>query len=315
MKEPDVWRKAWLFAKIGKENGMPSKKKLTYKMKDYLVFAGPVTLVFFAVVIIPFIYGIYLTFTGWDGISNAKPFVGFDNYIAVFQDAGFWSSLWLTLKYVFVSVILINVAGFLLALLVTSKIKGKNFYRAGFFTPNLIGGIVLGYIWQFVFNRALPYIGSITGINLFEKSWLSDPLKAFWVLIIVAVWQYSGYMMLIYIAGIMGVSQDILEAGKIDGCTEKQATKHIVLPLMTSSFTVCLFLSITKCFMVYDVNLSLTEGGPYGSTVMSAMYVYQKAFSNKMYGIGQAEALILFLVIAAIAVTQAYLGKRQEVKA
>jgi raffinose/stachyose/melibiose transport system permease protein len=294
---------------------MQSQKKFTYKVKDYLVFAGPVTFAFFAVVIIPFIYGIYLTFTGWDGISNTKPFVGLDNYVAVFQDAGFWASLWLTLKYVFVSVILINVVGFVLALLVTSKIRGKNFYRAGFFTPNLIGGIVLGYIWQFVFNRALPYIGSITGIDLFEKSWLSDPVKAFWVLIIVAVWQYSGYMMLIYIAGIMGVSQDILEAGKIDGCTKKQVIRHIVLPLMTSSFTVCLFLSITKCFMVYDVNLSLTEGGPYGSTVMSAMYVYQKAFSNKMYGIGQAEALILFLVIAAIAVTQAYLGKRREVKA
>jgi raffinose/stachyose/melibiose transport system permease protein len=294
---------------------MQSQRKFSHKLKDYLIFAGPITFVFSAVVIIPFIYGIYLTFTGWDGITNAKPFVGLANYSNVLKDDGFWSSLWLTLEYVLVSVILINLVGFALAYLVTGKIKGKNFFRAGFFTPNLIGGIVLGYIWQFVFNRALPYIGSVTGISFLEKSWLSDPTKAFWTLIIVAIWQYSGYMMLIYIAGLMGVSKDILEAGKIDGCTNRQTTRHIILPLMASSFTVCLFLSITKCFMVYDVNLSLTEGGPYGTTVMSAMHVYQKAFSNKMYGVGQAEALVLFLVIAAIAVSQAYLGKRKEVEA
>lgn len=294
---------------------MQKKNKFSHKLLTFIVFAGPACFAFFAVVIIPFFYGLYLTFTGWDGISNAKPFVGVSNYIAVFKDTSFWVSLGLTLKYVLFSVVLINIFSFGLALLVTSKIKGKNFFRAGFFTPNLIGGIVLGYIWQFAFNRALTFIGDATGFSLFEKAWLSDPSKAFWALVLVTVWQHSGYMMLIYISGLMGVSQDILEAAKIDGCTENQTIKHIVLPLMTSSFTICLFLSITRCFMIYDVNLSLTEGGPYGSTILSAMYVYQKAFSSKQYGIGQAEALILFLVIAAIAVTQAYLGKRKEVEA
>ncbi|MDD3219267.1 MAG: sugar ABC transporter permease [Lachnospiraceae bacterium] len=291
------------------------RSKFSYKAKLFTIFAGPAVFCFLAVVIIPFFYGLYLTFTGWDGISNAKPFVGFDNYIEVFKDAEFWKSMWLTMRYVLVSVVLINVVGFALALLVTSKIKGKNFFRAGFFTPNLIGGIVLGYIWQFVFNKAFVGVGEALHFSFLSDSWLSDPVKAFWALVIVTVWQQSGYMMLIYISGLMGVSTDLLEAAKIDGCTQKQVTRKIILPLMASSFTVCLFLSITRCFMVYDVNLSLTEGGPFGTTIMAAMHVYNKAFSSKMYGVGQAEALILFLVIAVIAVTQSFIGKSKEVEA
>lgn len=294
---------------------MKQKNKLSHKVGTFLIFAGPASFAFCTVIIIPFLYGLYLTFTGWNGITNAKPLVGFENYIEVFKDTEFWTSLGLTLKYVLFSVILINIVAFSLAMLVTGKIKGKNFFRAGFFTPNLIGGIVLGYIWQFVFNRALTFVGGITGIAILEKAWLSDPHKAFWALVVVTVWQHSGYMMLIYIAGLMGVSQDILEASKIDGCTERQTTRKIILPLMVSSFTICIFLSITRCFMIYDVNLSLTAGGPFGSTVLSAMHVYEKAFSSKLYGIGQAEALVLFIVIAVIAVTQTVILKRKEVEA
>ncbi len=294
---------------------MHKQNTFLYKAKTFLFFAGPACLAFTAVVIIPFLYGIYLTFTSWDGISNAKPFVGFANYASVFQDLEFWKSLLKTLQYVLFTVILANLTAFILAYLVTSKIKGKNFFRTGFFTPNLIGGIVLGYIWQFVFSKAIPVLGKVTGIGLFSTSWLSDPTKAFWSLVVVSVWQLSGYLMLIYIAGLTGVSKDIIEAGKIDGCKEHQAIRYITLPMMASSFTICFFLSITRCFMVYDLNISLTEGGPFGSTIMVAMYVYQKAFSSKQYGIGQAEALILFLVTAVIAVTQAYIGKSKEVEA
>lgn len=294
---------------------MQNKGRKKGEAKTFAMFAGPACFCFLAVVIVPFLYGVYLTFTGWDGINNAKPFVGFGNYAKVFKDAAFWSSLVLTLKYVIFSVVLTNIIGFLIALLLTGKLKGRNFFRAGFFTPNLIGGIVLGYIWQFVFNNAFTALGKSTGIGIFSKSWLSDPTRAFWALVIVTVWQLSGYMMLIYISGLTGVSQDVIEAAKIDGCTSAQTTWYITLPLMASSFTICIFLSITRSFMVYDVNLALTEGGPFGSTVLSAMYVYQKAFSNKEYGAGQAEALILFLVIAVIAVTQAFIGKSKEVEA
>ena len=278
---------------------MNKKKNTLNNIGTFLLFAGPATLAFLAVVIIPFLYGFYLTFTSWDGVSKSKPFVGLQNYISVIGDTSFWRSLGLTL----------------LALLVTGKIKGKNFFRAGFFTPNLIGGIILGYIWQFVFNRILVYVGDLTGISLFSKSWLSSPVSAFAALVIVTIWQYSGYMMLIYIAGLTGVSPDLKEAAKIDGCTEAQATRFVVLPLMRSSFTICLFLTITRCFMIYDVNLSLTEGGPYNSTVMAAMYVYDKAFSSKQYGVGQTEAIILFIVTAIVAVTQAMTSKKKEVEA
>ncbi len=294
---------------------MQNQNKFSYKAKAFLFFAGPACFVFSAVVIIPFLYGIYLTFTGWDGILDAKPFVGLTNYRAVFQDMEFWKSLWRTIRYVLFTVILSNLAAFCLAYLVTSKIRGQNFFRVGFFTPNLIGGIVLGYIWKFVFSRAIPVVGEATGIGIFSSSWLSDSTKAFWSLVVVTVWQLSGYLMLIYIAGLTGVPKDIIEAGKIDGCKEGQAIRYITLPMMAASFTICVFLSITRSFMIYDVNISLTEGGPYNSTVMVAMHVYQKAFSSKEYGIGQAEALILFLIIAVIAVSQAYFGKSKEVDA
>ena len=280
-----------------------------------MAFAGPAVFAFLAVVIAPFLYGFYLTFTSWDGFSKSKPFVGLANYLSVIQDTGFWSALGLTLLYVLISVLLVNVVGFLLALLVTGKLRGSNFFRAGFFVPNLIGGIVLGYIWQFVFKNILVFVGKSTGIGFLSKSWLSSPATAFIALLVVTVWQLSGYMMLIYIAGLTSVSEDLREAARIDGCTEKQVTWKIVVPLMRSSFTICLFLTITRCFMVYDLNLALTEGGPFGSTVMAAMYVYDKAFVSKAYGPGQTEAIILFLFTAIIAVSQAILNKRKEVEA
>ena len=160
--------------------------------KDFCIFALPGLFCFAAGVIIPFLYGIYLTMTDWNGVSDVKNFVGLKNFAAVFQDTAFWSSLLLTFKYVIAVVILVNVIAFLLAYLLTRGFKGQSFFRAGFFTPNLIGGIVLGYIWQFVFSRVFVNIGEATGWSLFEASWLSDPTKAFAALVMVTVWQLSG---------------------------------------------------------------------------------------------------------------------------
>lgn len=279
------------------------------------MFAGITTLIFAAVVIVPFIYGLYLTFTSWDGVSREKPWVGFSNYVATFQDSAFWAALGRTFIYSFIAVILVNVVAFILAYLVTRGVKGQNFFRAGFFVPNLIGGIVLGYVWKFVFNRALVTIGEAISVGALSTSWLSTPNGAMACLIIVAVWQYAGYMMLIYVAGFMSVSNDVLEAAKIDGCTDFQTIVHISVPLMVSSFVQCLFLTITRCFMVYDVNLSLTKGEPFNSSVMAAMHVYNQAFTYKNYGTGQAEALVLFVVCAVIGVLQVYIGKKAEVSA
>ena len=283
--------------------------------KDFCMFALPGLFCFLAVVVIPLVYGIYLTMTDWTGVAKVKNFIGLKNFAGVMHDKQFWVSLVLTFKYVIVVVILVNVIAFAIAYLLTRGIKGQNFFRAGFFTPNLIGGIVLGYIWQFVFSRVFVNIGETTGWKLFEASWLSDPSKAFAAMVLVSVWQLSGYMILIYVAGFMGLSEDVMEAASIDGASGWVKMKNIVMPLMMSSVTICLFLTLSRAFMVYDVNLSLTAGGPYGSTEMAAMHVYEKAFTSRQFGVGQAEAIILFFVVACISGLQVYLTKKQEVEA
>lgn len=287
---------------------------LSYKIRQYLIFAGVTTFVFVAVVIVPFIYGLYLTLTSWDGVSLSKPFVGLENYVSAFSDVSYWQSLGRTFIYSFIAVIFVNIVSFILAYLVTSGIKGQNFFRAGFFIPNLIGGIVLGYVWKFVFNKALVQLAKLI-IDGQVKSLLATETGAIAALVIVSVWQYAGYMMLIYVAGFMSVSEDVIEAAQIDGCTHTQSILHISIPLMRASFVQCLFLSITRCFMVYDVNLSLTNGDPYGNSALAAMHVYNQAFVNKNYGTGQAEALILFVICAVIGGLQVYAGKKGEVEA
>ncbi|MBR2528714.1 MAG: sugar ABC transporter permease [Blautia sp.] len=284
------------------------RNKMSYKVSQFLTFAGVSTILFCGVVVLPFIYGLYLTFTSWDGVSLEKPFVGLENYTAAFADSTFWAALGRTVIYSVIAVILINIVAFLLAYMVTSGVKGQNFFRAGFFIPNLIGGIVLGYVWQFVFSRAFPAIGLPRLLGTTEAG-------AMFALIMVSVWQYAGYMMLIYVAGFMSVSKSLMEAAQIDGCTPSQSTWYVTVPLMRASFVQCLFLSITRCFMVYDVNLSLTKGEPAGKSVMAAMHVYNQAFTYKNYGTGQAQALILFIVCAIVGVTQVYVGKRGEVAA
>lgn len=291
-----------------------NKNTMSYKTKQFLMFAGPAAFLFIMTVIFPFIYGLYLTFTSWDGVSVSKPFVGVSNYLSAFRDVYYWRAIGRTLIYSLFAVILVNVVAFFLAWLVTRGVKGQNFFRAGFFIPNLIGGIVLGYVWKFVFNRAFVAIGTgITGGPI--ASLLSTTEGAMFCMILVSVWQYAGYMMLIYVAGFMSVPDSLREASLIDGCTDHQAMRHVIIPLMRSSFVQCIFLSITRCFMVYDVNLSLTNGEPYNSSVMAAMHVYNKAFTYKDYGTGQAEALILFIICAVIGITQVYVGQKNEVSA
>ena len=289
--------------------------KSNNKKKDFCMFALPGMFCFFAVVIVPFLYGVYLTLTDWNGVSKVKNFIGLENFAGVMKDAQFWSSLVLTFKYVIAVVVLVNVLAFAIAYLLTRGIKGQNFFRAGFFTPNLIGGIVLGYIWQFVFSRVFVNIGESTGWSFFEVSWLSEPNKAFLALVVVSVWQLSGYMILIYVAGFMGLREDVMEAASIDGASGWVKLKNIIMPLMMSSITICLFLTLSRAFMVYDVNLSLTAGAPYGTTEMAAMHVYEKAFTSRQFGVGQAEAFILFVIVACISGLQVYFTKKREVEA
>lgn len=292
-----------------------NKKKTALKnVGIYLLFAGPTMFVFIAVVVIPLIYGFVLTLTDWNGISKNMNFIGFTNYVSLAHDTKFWYSISLTALYTIVCVLLVNIVAFLLAYILTIGIRGEKFLRAGFFIPYLIGGITLGYIWQFVFSKVIPDLYNVIPVALFEKSWLSSTGTSFAALVIVTIWQYAGYMMLIYITGIVSISPDIIEAGKIDGASGAQMTRYVRIPLMVSSFVVCIFLTITRCFKVYDLNMALTGGDPFGTTQLVSMHIYTKAFEDMNYGVGQAEALVLFVIVAVNGIVQVTSGKKKEVE-
>jgi raffinose/stachyose/melibiose transport system permease protein len=285
------------------------------KAGAYLAFAGPSTFAFLSVTVASFVYGIYLTFTNWDTLSDTQSVVGLRNYAAVFADAQFWGSFLLTLRFVAATVVLTNALGFLLAYVLTKGIRGSNFFKASFFASNLIGGIVMGLIWRFVLNEGVVAIGEALGIRFLSTAWLSTPTRAFWALVIVFVWQMSGYMMVIYIAGLMSIPREILEAASIDGARGLRKLGRVTIPMVVPAFTVCIFLTLQRAFMTYDINLSLTQGGPFASTELVAMRIYNKAFISEQYGIGQSEALVLFLMVAALTLAQVLMTKRAEVEA
>ncbi|MFS8650382.1 MAG: sugar ABC transporter permease [Caldibacillus sp.] len=297
---------------------MVNRKRKILDWGNSILFLGPTTFFFVITVIIPFIYGIYLTFHSMSTPTDPLVFSGVENYVQAINDTRFWESLWITIKFVFATTILINIVGFCLAYLVTlviERAKVQNFLRSAYFTPNLIGGLVLGFIWQFVFVQILPAIGDFTGIKWLELGWLGDPVMAFWALVIVTVWQQSGYMMIIFIAGLISIPKDLMEAATIDGAGPLKRLRYVILPLMVPSFVVTIFLSLRNAFMIYDLNLSLTDGGPYNSTLMATMHVVNKAFIEYDYGTGQAEAIVLFIIVAVITGLQVYFSKKKEIEA
>jgi raffinose/stachyose/melibiose transport system permease protein len=291
------------------------KKHLASRIGNQLFFTTPTIIVFAFTVLIPFAYGLYLTFMNMPNISSTLTFNGIENYVTAFRDVKFWKAIGLTVQYVLACVILVNVLGFGLGYLVTSGLRGQNFYRTALFTPNMIGGLVMGYIWQFIFVQSLPAIGQRLGIEILRLGWLGDATLAFLAMVIVTIWQMSGYMMLIFIAGFVSLPKDVLEAASIDGANGWKRMRYVTLPLMTPSFVITFFLTLRNCFMVYDINYSLTGGGPYQSTQMASMYIVQKAFMESKFAVGQAEAVILFVIVAVISVIQVSLGKRKEVDA
>ncbi|PQP80181.1 ABC transporter permease [Paenibacillus sp. PCH8] len=291
-----------------------NRKQLMKNAGTFFLFGGPSVIAFTAVVVIPFIVGLYLTFTNWDVQSADSTLIGFANYVEVFHDTVFWGQLWFTLKYVFFTVIIANVVSFFIALALTGGGRGEQWLRTGFFTPNLIGGIVLGYLWQTLFSQVMPYLGEKYGWSWFETSWLTSTDTAFWALVITTSWQLIGYLMIIYIAGFSGVPNDVLEAASIDGANRMAIIRRIMLPLTVPAIVICIFISVSRSFLTYDINLALTKGGPFNSTELATYHIVQKAFLSNQYGVGQAEAVVLFAVVAIIALTQSYLLKKLEVE-
>ncbi len=281
--------------------------------KWFWIFTGPVLAIFTLIVLIPIIMGIGYSFTSWNGISSQIDFVGFENYKAAFTDTEFFNAFIFTAKFAFVSVISINLVGFLLALLVTSGLKGSNFLRGIFFIPNLIGGLILGFIWQFIFTKGFDAIGAKLGIE-WLRGWLSTEATGFWGLVILMTWQMAGYMMIIYIAGLQNIPDSVLEAAAIDGANKWDILRCITLPLVVPSFTVGIFLTLANSFKLYDQNLSLTAGGPGNSTQMVAMNIYRTAFTNSKFGLAQSKAVLFLIVLGIVAITQMYLSKKKEVE-
>ena len=278
-------------------------------LKRYgFVFTIPTFAAFFIGFIMPFIQGLYLSFCQFTTVDNAK-WNGLENYIKVFQDESFLSAFGFTVSFAVVSVVSINVLAFGLALLLTREIKGTNFFRTIFFMPNLIGGIVLGYIWQILINCVL---------SLAEQPLLKlNSAAGYWGLIILMCWQQVGYMMIIYIAGLQNIPGDVLEAARVDGANSIQTLIKVKLPMVMSSITVCVFLTLTNSFKLFDQNLALTAGEPAHSTEMLALNIYQTFYARagaQWKGLGQAKAVVFCIVVIAISMLQLNATRKKEVQ-
>jgi len=283
---------------------------------EYGVFVGPAFLFFGVIVIVPFLMSMYYSLTDWNGVSSAVTFVGLDNFRKILmEDELFRKDFWFTIRFTVVSVLATNAIGFLLALLLTRKMRLRNVYRTIFFLPNVIGGLLLGFIWQFIFVKGFATVGALTGIGFFQLPWLGTAGTAFWGLVIVQVWQTAGYLMVIYIAALINVPKDLIEAAHIDGANRWFLLRNILMPLIMPAFTVCFFLAISWCFKVFDLNLALTKGGPFNSTESVALNIYYEAFRNNRYGLGTAKALVFFVIVALFTTLQVMYTKKREVQA
>jgi len=297
------------------------------RIKDNLVFwlfLAPALFSFLVVVIIPFFMGLYYSMTDWTAVAGLEAnWVGFKNYEDMFSDLAFRYSFIRTFLFSALSVITINVIALFFAFLVTREIRFRNFYRAGFFIPNLIGGLVLGYIWQFIFKEVVPAIGGLLGINFIENLLLlADPNLTLIGLIMAFTWQYAGYIMMIYVAALLNVPQELLEASEIDGANFWQKLRNITIPMIAQAFTITSFLTLVNSFKQYDIIVALTAGGPtdiykgevVNSTELLAVHIYNIAFKYNKMAQGQARAIIFFLVLSVVSIAQVYYNKQKEIE-
>lgn len=295
--------------------------------KDKLIFwlfLAPALLSFVIVVIIPFFMGLYYSMTDWTAVAGLEAnWVGLENYKAMFSNVAFRYSFIRTFAFTLFSVISINVVALTFAFLVTREIRFKNIYRAGFFIPNLIGGLVLGYIWQFIFKSVVPAVGSTFGINFLEELLiLANPNLTLLGLIMAFTWQYAGYIMMIYVAALLNVPQELLEASEIDGANFWQRLWNITVPMIAQAFTITSFLTLVNSFKQYDIIVALTNGGPtaiyqgtvVNSTELLAVHIYNVAFKYNNMAEGQARAIIFFLVLSVVSIGQVYYNKKKEVE-
>lgn len=276
-------------------------------LKRYFpIFVLPTLIAFSFAFLVPFVMGVYLSFCNFRTISNAE-FTGLENYIKIFSNRDFLNALWFTMRFAGVAVVSINVFAFGLALTLSRKRKGTNLFRTVFFMPNLIGGIILGYIWQQMINAVLLK---------YETTLVANADYGFWGLVILTNWQLIGYMMIIYIAGLQNVPEEVLEAARIDGADAWQTLRRVKIPMVMPSVTICLFLTLSNSFKLFDQNLALTAGAPSKRTAMLALDIYNTFYGRTgNEGVGQAKAVLFFLLVTVIALGQLAITRRREVEA
>lgn len=276
--------------------------------KYFPIFVLPTLAAFIIGFIVPFAEGVYLSFCQFTTVNNAQ-FIGIGNYLKAFADATFTNSFWFTLKFTAMSTILINLLAFTVAVLLNRQIRGRNIFRSVFFLPNLIGGIVLGYIWQILINAVLSIVGKpLLALN---------SSAGYWGLIILMCWQQIGYMMIIYIAGLQSVPDHLIEAAQIDGASSWRILWKIKIPMVMPSITICLFLTLTNSFKLFDQNLALTAGDPAHATEMLALNIYYTFYSRagaQWKGIGQSKAVIFFILVVVMALIQLGATRSKEVQ-
>jgi raffinose/stachyose/melibiose transport system permease protein len=287
-------------------------------IKNHLTFFGfimPGIAAILLFVEIPFIMSVLYSFTKWNGLDRVPKFIGLRNYREMFQDTDMIKAFIFTFIFAFVFVIVVNAIALFLAVILDSNIRGKNFFRAAFYVPNIISLIVIGYMWRFIFSNAFDSIYQVTHWKLLGLSWLGDANIVFISLIIVSVWQAVGFYMIIYIAGLQTLPKELIEAAHVDGATGMKTFFKITLPLIMPSITVCIFYSLSNALKVFDVILSLTAGGPGKATASIALDIYQTAFNDNRFGYGAAKSVLLFVVILVITLIQVTAFKSKEVEA
>ena len=279
----------------------------------FLSFILPALILYTVFFLIPLFSGILYSLTKWNGISSIKKYVGLNNFKELLGDKRFLNSLSFTFKYAVLNVISINILAFLLALTLDRQIRGIGFLRSIFFMPNVISMIIVGFIWQFFFTNVIGEIANWTGLTFLNQSWLGNPGIAFYSVTLVSVWRGSGYMMIIYLAGLQTINSELLDASRIDGASGWKMFAYIILPLMIPSINICLFMTIANSFKMFDLVFAMTHGGPGYATEVISLNIYNEAFLSDRYGYGTAKAVVLMLIILIITYIQLKVLKKKEV--
>ncbi len=291
-----------------------SGSKKLRKIANFFVFMGPSVLMYTVLFLVPLCGEFFYSFTDWNGINSSFSMVGFSNYIKVFHESEYWTSLWFTIRFSFLVVIFSNFLAFAWAYILSKDIPFRNLWRALIYVPRIIGGVILGFLWRFIFQNVFVQFGEWTGLSWFSQNWFTTQSSSFWALVIVMTWTLSGYLMIIYGAGFSSIDASYIEAATIDGASKFQILRKITIPMLMPSITRCMFIAINWAMLLYDTNISLTNGNPFRSSEGVTMNIYNTAFRSNHMAFGAAKSVIFIIILVIISFAQVSLTSRKEVQ-